>query len=52
MADDVRRTIKTLGKAIVERVEVDGGHCIFMIGKNVSFIHDTILPNLKKYKTL
>jgi len=52
MADDVRRTINTLGKAIVERVEVDGGHSIFMIGKNVSFIYDTILPNLQKYNTL
>jgi hypothetical protein len=52
MANDVRRAIQILGKAIVERVEVDGGHSIFMIGKNVSFINDTILPNLKKYNTL
>ena len=52
MANEVRRTIKTLGKAIVEKVEIDGGHSIFMIGKNVSFINDTILPNLKKYNTL
>lgn len=52
MSDDVRRTIRLLGKAIVERVEVNGGHSVFMIGKNVSYINDTILPNLKKYNKL
>jgi hypothetical protein len=51
MVDDVRRANQILGKAVIEKVEVDGGHSVFMIGKNVSFIYDTILPNLNKYKT-
>ena len=42
MANNVRRAIQKFRKAIIERVEIDGGHSIFIIGKNVSFINDTI----------
>lgn len=47
--EDNRATISKLGKAVVEDVLIDGGHVVFMIGKNASYINTTIIPNLIKY---
>lgn len=47
--EDNRETISKLGKAVVEDVLIDGGHVVFMIGKNASYINTTIIPNLIKY---
>ena len=47
--EDNRVTINMLGSAIVENLEVDGGHIVFMVGKNASYINTTVLPNLIKY---
>lgn len=49
--EDVRLTIQILSKLIVESKEVDGGHLVFSVGKNASFIFENVLPNLKKYNT-
>ncbi len=38
-----------MGEAVVEDVLIDGGHIVFMVGKNASYINTTILPNLIKY---
>ena len=46
--EDNRVTISKLGDAVVEDVLVDGGHIVFMIGKNASYINTTIIPNLIK----
>jgi hypothetical protein len=50
--EDVRRTNEILNKIIVESKEVDGGHIVFSVGKNVSYIFETVIPNLKKYNTV
>ena len=47
--EDNRVTISKLGDAVVEDVLVDGGHIVFMVGKNASYINTTIIPNLFKY---
>lgn len=38
-----------LGKAVIDYIEIDGGHNIFMIGKDQSWFKETVMGHVMKY---
>ena len=35
-----------LGKAVIDYIEIDGGHNIFMIGKDQSWFNETVMGHI------
>jgi len=41
-----------IGSALIDYVEVNGGHTVFFLGKDMSFVQNNILQWMKVYNPL
>jgi len=49
---DAMWAYKQIGSPVVHYQEINGGHLTFVIGKDMSWFSDDVMPLIKKYQPL